>query len=141
MDGAPHRCTGSGGGEAERLGEMRLETGKYLRLDAALAERIRTTPGHTVLPVSFAVAACGGLGVQSEGVGTWLASGNLGARSVVQMAWARGEKWAGGPGRLGIGVALCQLQLGLGYFVDMGWPSLQFSNIQRFSKFIQMLEV
>jgi hypothetical protein len=65
----------------------------------------------------------------------------LGARSVVQMAWARGEKWAGGPGRLGIGVALCQLQLGLGYFVDMGWPSLQFSNIQRFSKFIQMLKV
>jgi hypothetical protein len=75
------------------LGEMRLETGKYLRLDAALVERIRMTPGRTVPPVSFTVATCGGLGVRSEGAGarserSRCVHGHTGAE----------EEWPGGPG-------------------------------------------
>jgi hypothetical protein len=83
MDGAHRRCTGSSGSEAEHLGEMRLETGKYFHLDPALAEWIRTTPGCTMPSVSFAVAAHDGLGVWSEGVGARSASGNLGTHGVV----------------------------------------------------------
>jgi hypothetical protein len=45
---------------------MRLETGKYLRLDAALVERIRMTPGRTVPPVSFTVAAASACGQKAQ---------------------------------------------------------------------------
>jgi hypothetical protein len=48
---------------------MRLETGKYLCLDATLAERM--TPGHTAPPVGFTVVAHDGLGVRLDGTGTW----------------------------------------------------------------------
>jgi hypothetical protein len=41
---------------------------------------------------------------------------------------ASGEKWSGGPGRLGVGVALGQVQLGLGCTVDVGWA--QFTIFQ-----------
>jgi hypothetical protein len=70
------------------------------------------TPGCTVPPVGFVVAARGGLGVRSEGAGVRSPSGNLGARSAVRTAWARdGERgemvwWAGPTGRwCGLGPA------------------------------------
>jgi hypothetical protein len=81
------------------LGEMRLEMGKYLRLDAALAERIRKTPGWIVPPVGFAVVARGGLSVQSEGTGARSALGNLGhAVLSEQLGHARRNGRVGQPG-------------------------------------------
>jgi hypothetical protein len=77
----------------ERLGKMRLDTGKYLHIDAALAEGIRMTPGHTMLLVGFTVAARGGLGVWPEGACARLeCSGRLHGH-------VGGEvEWPGGPG-------------------------------------------
>jgi hypothetical protein len=82
------------------LGKIRLEMGKYLCLDAGLAEQIRMTP------VDFTVAAHGGLGVRSKGTGAWsecsrCMHGHAGAEEewLGGLEWPRAKlvKWAAGP--------------------------------------------
>jgi hypothetical protein len=73
--------------------------GKYLRLDAALAMWIRITPGCTLPQVGFIVAACSGLGMGSEGAGTWSErSENMHGRVGAEEEWPAGPSWSSGLG-------------------------------------------